>query len=112
MKTAVPAAVIFLQTSYQMSLLLIHRPYLREQPDSDSFNLALVTMSSAATRMTHYMQLYFKLHLQNKLNSEAISALRFIVYYILTASIMHLLSGTVPNHSQRGVARRKLQICV
>jgi hypothetical protein len=69
-------------------------------------------MSSAATCMTHYIQLYFKLYLQNKPNREAISAPPFIVHHILTASIMHLLGGTVPNHSQRGVARRKLQICM
>ena len=110
--TTPPRSVLFLQMSYQTSLLLIHRPYLREPPESSSFTLALATMSSAATRITQYIQLFYKHYLHYKSGVEPTPALPFIIHHVLTASIMHLLLGTARTAPQISLARRKLQICM
>ncbi|KAF7917187.1 uncharacterized protein EAE98_010292 [Botrytis deweyae] len=117
-----PRSALFLQMSYQMSLLMIHRPYLGDPPASDSFSLAFATISSAAIRMTQYIHLFRKHYLAEptcKLQSSGnvkqgkpTSALPFIVHHILTASIMHLLFSTSRTPTQISLARRRLQICM
>ncbi|TGO53058.1 hypothetical protein BCON_0130g00020 [Botryotinia convoluta] len=117
-----PRSALFLQMSYQMSLLMIHRPYLGDSPASDSFSLAFATISSAAIRMTQYIHLFRKHYLAeptctlpssgNIKQSKPTAALPFIVHYILTASIMHLLCSTSRTPTQISLARRRLQICM
>ncbi|TGO31885.1 hypothetical protein BHYA_0390g00080 [Botrytis hyacinthi] len=117
-----PRSALFLQMSYQMSLLMIHRPYLGDPPASDSFSLAFATISSAAIRMTQYIHLFRKHYLaeptltlpssSNIKQSKPTAALPFIVHHILTASIMHLLFSTSRTPTQISLARRRLQICM
>ncbi|KAF7891431.1 uncharacterized protein EAF02_001756 [Botrytis sinoallii] len=117
-----PRSALFLQMSYQMSLLMIHRPYLGDPPASDSFSLAFATISSAAIRMTQYIHLFRKHYLaeptcklqssDNVKQGKPTSALPFIVHHILTASIMHLLFSTSRTPTQISLARRRLQICM
>ncbi|CZR63610.1 uncharacterized protein PAC_13507 [Phialocephala subalpina] len=110
--TKPPRSILFLHMSYQTSLLLIHRPYLREPPESSSFTLALATMSSAATRITQYTQVFYKHYLQHKSGVEPTPVLPFIIHHVLTASIMHLLLATARTSARISVARRNLQICM
>ncbi|EMR85700.1 putative c6 transcription factor protein [Botrytis cinerea BcDW1] len=117
-----PRSALFLQMSYQMSLLLIHRPYLGDPPASDSFSLAFTTISSAAIRMTQYIHLFRKHYptepacnlpsLGNHKRGKPTVALPFIVHHILTASIMHLLFSTSRAPTQISLARRRLQVCL
>jgi hypothetical protein len=98
--------------SYQMSVLLIHRPYVRESPDSSSFSLALATMNMATSRMTHHIHLFNKQYLQKSPLDHSNSAPPFTIHHILTAAIMHLIAGTTSERSPKIVCRRKLQICM
>ncbi|KAF7892031.1 hypothetical protein EAF00_008333 [Botryotinia globosa] len=110
-----PRSALFLQMSYQMSLLMIHRPYLGYPPASDSFSLAFATISSAAIRMTHYIHLFRKHYLAesictlpssgNTKQSKPTAALPFIVHHILKASTMHLLFSTSRTLTQISLAR-------
>ncbi|KAH8647075.1 hypothetical protein BGZ60DRAFT_424054 [Tricladium varicosporioides] len=110
-------SVIFLQMSYEMSLLLIHRPFLREPPTSNSFQLASGTMTVAAANMARYIQIFQKLNTKNFSHEpsqpeRALIPPYFLVHHVLTASIMHLLNGTSENVQHKKQARRKLQICM
>ncbi|KAF5869133.1 putative c6 transcription factor protein [Botrytis fragariae] len=117
-----PRSALFLQMSYQMSLLMIHRPYLGDPPASDSFSLAFATIASAAIRMTQYIHLFRKSYLAeptctlpslgNDKQDKPTAALPFIVHHILTASIVHHLFRTSRTPTQISLARRRLQICM
>lgn len=100
-----------------MSLLLIHRPYLRESPESTSFRLALNTMTVAASNMTRYIQLDQKHYAKYEGDHAPGTQIKppappFVIHHILTASIMHLLNGTSNDQSHKSSAKRKLQICM
>ncbi|PMD33962.1 hypothetical protein L207DRAFT_498539 [Hyaloscypha variabilis F] len=112
------ASVLFLQMSYEMSLLLIHRPFLREPPNTKSFHLAIITMTLAASNMTRYIQIFQKTYGKNSLpqtqqtRSEQLVPPHFLIHHVLTASIMHLLNGTSSEVQHKNRVRRKLQVCM
>jgi hypothetical protein len=93
------------QMSYQMSLILIHRPYLREPSDSASYRLALRSMTTAATTMVSLIRAY------QKLDGFA-RAPFYIVHNILTAAIMHLLSSTSSETTLRQQSITQFRVCV
>lgn len=99
------SSVGFFQMSYQMSLLLIHRPYLREPSTSQTYRLALRSMTAAASWMTRIIRSHRK-----------IESLRhapfFIVHHVLTAAILHLLSTTSTNAPFRQQSITRFRTCV
>ncbi|CZS96860.1 related to pathway-specific regulatory protein nit-4 [Rhynchosporium agropyri] len=62
--------VVCFQMSYQMSLILIHRPYLQGSSESGSRQLALRSMTAAATTMTLLIRAYRKLGTFNATSSQ------------------------------------------
>lgn len=93
------------QMSYQMSLILIHRPYLREPPDSVSYRLALRSMTTAATTIASLIRAYQKLESFER-------APFYVVHNILTAAIMHLLSATSSETTLRQQSITRFRVCV
>jgi hypothetical protein len=93
------------QMSYQMSLILIHRPYLREPPDSASYRLALRSITTAATTMASLIRAYQKLESFGQ-------APFYVVHNILTAAIMHLLSATSSEATLRQQSITRFRVCV
>ena len=98
-------SAIFFQMSYQMSLLLIHRPFLREDNQSTSFRLALRSMTGAASVMVRVIQIYRKSH-------KFQDAPPHVAHHILTASITHLLNTTSSTERLRRQSVGRFRICV
>ncbi|KAF4634816.1 hypothetical protein G7Y89_g3285 [Cudoniella acicularis] len=106
-------SVLFLRMSYDMSLMLIYRPFLREPPTTNSFRLAVATMTLAAANMTRHIQIFQKSYAPDRsTQNQTLIPPHFIVHHILTASIMHLLSGTSQKTKFKTHVKRKLQICM
>jgi hypothetical protein len=102
-----PRSALFFQMSYQMSLLLIHQPYLRERTESTSFRLAPSTMTVAASNMTRYIHPFQKYYARAN-NFSLINDLQpplptFVIHHILTGCIMHLLNGTSNNEHHKAM---------
>jgi hypothetical protein len=98
-------STVFFQMSYQMSLILIHRPYLRESTESGLRHLAIRSMTAAATSISRMIRSYKKTRSFNRAPSYA-------VHHVLTAAIMHLLSSTSSQASLRQQAVPRFRICV
>lgn len=58
----VPRSVIYLHMSYQMSQLLIHRPYLKEPPDCSAYHLAMRSVLTAASEIAHLVRVFERQH--------------------------------------------------
>ncbi|RDW59026.1 hypothetical protein BP5796_11950 [Coleophoma crateriformis] len=100
-----PNSAIFLQMSYQMSTILIHRPYLREPTNSTSFRLAVRAMTISASIIARLLFIFRKV-------SGFDTAPPFIIHHILTAAIMHLLRATDSRSELATQAINKLRICL
>ncbi|KAF2808829.1 uncharacterized protein BDZ99DRAFT_499213 [Mytilinidion resinicola] len=98
-------SIVFFKMSYQTSLLLIHRPYMREDPGSSSYRLALRSMTAAAAQMTRLIRMFRK-------TGNFVDAPPFVIHHILTASIMHLLNATTLEPSIRQQSIGRFRVCV
>jgi hypothetical protein len=104
-ETSTHHGTLFLKMSYQTSLLLIHRPYMRENPETSSYRLALRSMTAAAAQMTRLIRLFRK-------TGHFVDAPPFIIHHILTASIMHLLNATTSEPGIRQQSIGRLRVCI
>lgn len=96
---------LFLQMSYQTSLLLIHRPYMRESPETSSYRLALRSMTAAAAQMARLIGVFRK-------TGHFVDAPPFVIHHILTASIMHLLNATTLESGIRQQSISRFRVCI
>ncbi|KIW18723.1 hypothetical protein PV08_03012 [Exophiala spinifera] len=96
---------LILQMSYNMSQLLIHRPYINNEFKSDAVYMsAMTTVSLAAATITRLLAMYMK--------TFAIStAPFFICHHILSAGMIHLMNGTAKDESISRRSSKRLKIC-
>lgn len=73
--------------SYQTALLLMHRPYLCEKPDTWIYRVALRSITAAASSITRLVHIYRK-------TGDLANAPPFVVHHIMSAAIMLLLNTT------------------
>ncbi|KAL6351704.1 hypothetical protein LRP88_15021 [Fusarium phalaenopsidis] len=97
--------VIFLHMSYNMSQLLIHRPYVKEPVDSAAHRLSLRTMSIAAGAMVRLLRRYEKLDSYEKVPP-------FVVHNVLSAAVTLLLMATAKQSSLRNQSISRFRVCV
>jgi len=81
------ASVVYLHVAYNAALLLAHRPFLNEALNSDSMRLALRSVTTAANTISSFIR-----RLRNK--STFATAPMYIISYIFSASVIHLLMAT------------------
>jgi hypothetical protein len=104
-KSDMPKCAIFLQMSYQMSVALIHRPYLRDSAKNGTCALALRSMTISASATTRLILMFRKIDALD-------NAPPFIIHHILTAAIVHLLNATDTRTELRTRASNKLRVCL
>ncbi|KAJ4214579.1 hypothetical protein NW759_010134 [Fusarium solani] len=97
--------VIFLHMSYNMSQLLIHRPYVKEPVDSAAHRLSLRTMSIAAGAMVRLLRRYEKLDSYEKVPP-------FVFHNVLSAAVTLLLMATAKQSSLRNQSISRFRVCV
>ncbi|KAL2684478.1 hypothetical protein Neosp_005556 [[Neocosmospora] mangrovei] len=97
--------VIFLHMSYNMSQLLIHRPYVKEPVDSAAHRLSLRTMSIAAGAMVRLLRRYEKMGSYDKVPP-------FVVHNVLSAAVTLLLMATAKQSSLRSRSISRFRVCV
>ncbi|KAI8724336.1 Zn(2)-C6 fungal-type domain-containing protein [Fusarium sp. LHS14.1] len=97
--------VIFLHMSYNMSQLLIHRPYVKEPVDSAAHRLSLRTMSIAASAMVRLLRRYEKIGLYDKVPP-------FVVHNVLSAAVTLLLMATAKQSSLRSRSISRFRVCI
>ncbi|KAF5604555.1 Nudix hydrolase [Fusarium subglutinans] len=97
--------VILLHMVYNMSLLLIHRPYLREPKDSAVHQLSVRTNMTSAHALVRLIRQYDK-----EANLE--NAPFFAVHCVLTAAVSLLLNVTYANSTIRGQSVHRFRVCV
>ncbi|KAJ5584532.1 uncharacterized protein N7459_004332 [Penicillium hispanicum] len=105
MRTADPCPpVIILHMSYNMSQMLIHRPYLKHPAQSSAFQLSVRTMWTAATAMVSLIRQYERVGQLEK-------APPFVVHSILTAAVTHLLNATSSQPALRSQSISRFRVC-
>ncbi|KAF5530045.1 Nudix hydrolase [Fusarium mexicanum] len=97
--------VILLHMVYNMSLLLIHRPYLREPKDSAAHQLSIRTNMTSAHALVRLIRQYNK-----EANLE--NAPFFAVHCVLTAAVSLLLNATSINPTIRSQSVHRFRVCV
>ncbi|KLO81582.1 uncharacterized protein Y057_7560 [Fusarium fujikuroi] len=97
--------VILLHMVYNMSLLLIHRPYLREPKESTAHQLSVRTNMTSAHALVRLIRQYEK-------EARIEDAPFFAIHCILTAAVSLLLNATSTNSAIRGQSVHRFRICV
>ncbi|KLP17197.1 uncharacterized protein LW94_2377 [Fusarium fujikuroi] len=97
--------VILLHMVYNMSLLLIHRPYLREPKESTAHQLSVRTNMTSAHALVRLIRQYGK-------EARIEDAPFFAIHCILTAAVSLLLNATSTNSAIRGQSVHRFRICV
>ncbi|KAF5974286.1 regulatory protein nit-4 [Fusarium bulbicola] len=97
--------VILLHMVYNMSLLLIHRPYLREPKDSAAHQLSVRTNMTSAHALVRLIRQYDK---EANIENAPFSA----VHCVLTAAVSLLLNATSTNPTIRSQSVHRFRACV
>lgn len=97
-------AVILLHMSYNMSLMLIHRPFLKEPTQSKSHRLCVRSMSTAAAAMVRLINEYKKIADFDKVPP-------FVPHSVLTAAITLLLNATSKQQPLRDQSIQRFRVC-
>ncbi|KAG5829852.1 hypothetical protein H9Q74_000005 [Fusarium xylarioides] len=97
--------VILLHMVYNMSLLLIHRPYLREPKDSTAHQLSIRTNMTSAHALVRLIRQYDK-------EAKMENAPFFAIHCVLTAAVSLLLNATSTNSNIRSQSVHRFRVCV
>ncbi|KAF5617729.1 Nudix hydrolase [Fusarium tjaetaba] len=97
--------VILLHMVYNMSLLLIHRPYLREPKDSPAHQLSIRTNMTSAHALVRLIRQYDK-------EAKIENAPFFAIHCVLTAAVSLLLNATSSNTTIRSQSVHRFRVCV
>ncbi|KAF5628690.1 Nit-4-like protein [Fusarium sp. NRRL 25303] len=97
--------VILLHMVYNMSLLLIHRPYLREPKESTAHQLSVRTNMTSAHALVRLIRQYEK-------EARIEDAPFFAIHCILTAAVSLLLNATSSNSTIRSQSVHRFRVCV
>jgi hypothetical protein len=100
-----PKCVIVFQMSYQTALLLVHRPYLCEKPDTWIYRVALRSITAAASSITRLVHIYRK-------TDNLANAPPFLVHHIMSAAIMLLLNTTSTDQEICRRSMGRFRLCV
>ncbi|EXM04554.1 hypothetical protein NOF04DRAFT_18514 [Fusarium oxysporum II5] len=97
--------VILLHMVYNMSLLLIHRPYLREPKESAAHQLSIRTNMTSAHALVRLIRQYDK-------EAKMENAPFFAIHCVLTAAVSLLLNATSTNSTIRSQSVHRFRVCV
>ncbi|KAF5575885.1 Nudix hydrolase [Fusarium pseudocircinatum] len=97
--------VILLHMVYNMSLLLIHRPYLREPKESAAHQLPIRTNMTSAHAIVRLIRQYDK-------EAKMENAPFFAIHCVLTAAVSLLLNATSTNPTIRSQSVHRFRVCV
>ncbi|KAI8404793.1 hypothetical protein FOFC_14265 [Fusarium oxysporum] len=97
--------VILLHMVYNMSLLLIHRPYLRELKGSAAHQLSIRTNMTSAHALVRLIRQYDK-------EAKMENAPFFAIHCVLTAAVSLLLNATSTNSTIRSQSVHRFRVCV
>ncbi|KAJ0135581.1 hypothetical protein HZ326_21405 [Fusarium oxysporum f. sp. albedinis] len=97
--------VILLHMVYNMSLLLIHRPYLRELNGSAAHQLSIRTNMTSAHALVRLIRQYDK-------EAKMENAPFFAIHCVLTAAVSLLLNATSTNSTIRSQSVHRFRVCV
>ncbi|KAL9565744.1 hypothetical protein ACKAV7_009926 [Fusarium commune] len=97
--------VILLHMVYNMSLLLIHRPYLREPKGSAAHQLSIRTNMTSAHALVRLIRQYDK-------EAKMENAPFFAIHCVLTAAVSLLLNATSTNSTIRSQSVHRFRVCV
>jgi len=102
------AAVCLLYTSYYMSLILIHRPFLGVSHTDTVRRVAFRTMTTAANVSTKVLRSLMRYH-----SPEDTSRMPFpLVHHVLTTAVSHLINATSSDDRMRRTAANGLRTCL
>ncbi|KAL1301910.1 hypothetical protein AAFC00_006088 [Neodothiora populina] len=104
-KGYMPDSVVWLQLSYQTSLILIHRPLLDESGKSPAGRFAIQSVTTAAATITKIVRAYRRLRSFTSISPQ-------IIDYILTAAVIHLLNATAGRTPLGRRSANGVRICV
>ncbi|KAM0408463.1 hypothetical protein ACHAPD_011939 [Fusarium lateritium] len=104
-KNNIDCKVILLHMVYHMSLLLIHRPYLKEPKESAIHRLSVRTTIAASHALVKLIRQYDK-------DGSLEHAPFFSVHCILTAAVSLLLNATATDSSIRNQSVYRFRVCV
>lgn len=94
-----------LHLSYQMSLTLIHRPFLRESHDRQTRHLALRSITASADAFARLIKILKR--------SFDISRMPFfLVHHVLTAAVSHLFNATTSSPRLRRMSVSGVRVCI
>ncbi|KAF5531001.1 Nudix hydrolase [Fusarium phyllophilum] len=96
---------ILLHMVYNMSLLLIHRPYLREPKDCTAHQLSIRTNMTSAHALVRLIRQYDK-------EAKMENAPFFAIHCVLTAAVSLLLNATSTNSTIRSQSVHRFRVCV
>ncbi|SCO87877.1 uncharacterized protein FRV6_12004 [Fusarium oxysporum] len=97
--------VILLHMVYNMSLLLIHRPYLRELKGSAAHQLSIRTNMTSAHALVRLIRQYDK-------EAKMENAPFFAIHCVLTAAVSLLLNATSTDSTIRSQSVHRFRVCV
>ncbi|KAJ5770823.1 uncharacterized protein N7511_002874 [Penicillium nucicola] len=97
-------AVIILHMTYNMSQILIHRPFLKHPAESSTFRLSMRAMSIASVSMVNLIRDYEKVAKLDK-------APPYVAHSIMTAAVTALLNATSTQPTLRSQSIRHFRAC-
>lgn len=97
--------VVVLELSYQTSILLIHRPFLRESTDSSTFKLALRSLKTASSAVARLIRAH-------RLHNSFVDAPPFLIHHFLTAGISILVIATSITPDLKRQTTGRLRVCI
>ena len=101
-------AACLLYTSYYMSMILIHRPFLVILHTDTVRRVAFRTMTTAANASTKVLR-----NLMHHHSSATISNMPFpLVHHVLTTAVSHLINATSSDDRMRRTAANGLRTCL
>jgi hypothetical protein len=102
------AAACLLYTSYYMSMILIHRPFLGVSHTETVRRVAFRTMTTAANASTKVLRNLMPHH-----SPETISKMPFpLVHHVLTTVVSHLINATSSDDRMRRTSASGLRTCL
>ena len=102
------AAACLLYTSFYMSMILIHRPFLGVSHTDTVRRVAFRTMTTAANASTKVLR-----NLMHHHSPESVSKMPFpLVHHVLTTAVSHLINATSSDDRMRRTAANGLRTCL
>jgi hypothetical protein len=98
-------SVCILHMSYHMSIMLVHRPFIRAGTGLEIGRLAFRAIATAASAFTRVLGALRKTH--------SLVCMPFIlIHHVLTATISHLFNATSANVRLRRVSVKGAKVCI